>query len=165
MFPTFQRVVAMTLASSMSFALLAPSLVTDAFAAPLPVSTILATTQSADSVGMSLTDVRYRRYGRRGNGAAVALGVLGLGLGVAAVAASQRRRDRYYDDGYYNQDYGNQGYYAPAYGSYSYRSGYGDSYGYRDQRYSRGGYGGQRYYPQDTTTGQGPRAFGGGGNK
>ncbi len=67
------------------------------------------------------TDISARRrYYRGGGGAAAAAafaGIVGTGL---AIAATQNRRDYYYDQGYYDQGYyggpayyGSPGYYSP----------------------------------------------------
>jgi len=67
------------------------------------------------------TDISARRrYYRGGGGAAAAAafaGIVGTGL---AIAATQNRRDYYYDQGYYDQGYyggpayyGGPGYYSP----------------------------------------------------
>ena len=119
-----KRFAAASLASVLAFSLVAPTFVTSAMAAPLPVATTLASDHSLAAGGLPLTDVRYRRYGYRHRhggafaGGALALGV--LGLGIAAIAAQERadrRRERanayYYNPGYYNDGY--YGGYAPAY--------------------------------------------------
>jgi len=101
---------------------------TPSWAAPVLSSTaIVGATSPTDVI-----DVRYRGHrGRyyRGNGAGVALGVLGL-VGAAAAASA-----------YGNNYYTNQRHYGPGYGP---SDGYGPSYGYGwspyggyDQRYDR----------------------------
>ena len=132
MFNTIKRIAAVSFASVMAFSLVAPTFITEAAAAPLPISTSLAVDHSVQAANLPLTDVRYRRYGRRGgSGAAIGLGILGLGLGIAAIAAqdrAERRRERYQDQyysggyyaqpSYYNNSYYNGGYYsqpAPVY--------------------------------------------------
>ena len=76
------------------------------------------------------TDISARRrYYRGGGGAAAAAAFAGIvGTGIA-IAATQNRRDRHYDQGYYDNGYyggqpyyGNQGYYSP--GPYYGRSQY-----------------------------------------
>jgi hypothetical protein len=69
------------------------------------------------SAGTSdVTDISARRrYYRGGGGAAAAAafaGIVGTGL---AIAATQNRRDYYYDQGYYGGPayYGSPGYYSP----------------------------------------------------
>jgi hypothetical protein len=83
------------------------------------------------SAGTSdVTDISARRrYYRGGGGAAAAAAFAGIvGTGIA-IAATQNRRDHYYDQGYYDNGYyggqpyyGNQGYYSP--GPYYGRSQY-----------------------------------------
>ena len=79
----------------------------------------------------------YRRnYGGANIGAAIGLGILGLGLG--AIASN---------GGYYNDDYYDGGY-APVYaGGYVYGYGYQPYYGYGYQPRYYGGYG-YRYHPR-----------------
>ena len=122
MFSSVKRIAAASFAGVMAVSIVLPAFVKEAAAAPLPISTGLAVGQSVQGNFLPLTDVRYRRYGGRGyGGGAAVLGVLGLGLGIAAIAAqdrAQRRRDRlneqYYNGGYYQQPgyYQDQGYYA-----------------------------------------------------
>jgi hypothetical protein len=82
------------------------------------------------SAGTSdVTDISARRrYYRGGGGAAAAAafaGIVGTGL---AIAATQNRRDYYYDQGYYGGPayYGSPGYYSPGpyYGRPHYYSGW-----------------------------------------
>ena len=82
------------------------------------------------STGISdATDIgARRRYYRGGGGAAAAAafaGIVGTGL---AIAATQNRRDYYYDQGYYGGPayYGSPGYYSPGpyYGRPHYYSGW-----------------------------------------
>ena len=82
------------------------------------------------SAGTSdVTDISARRrYYRGGGGAAAAAafaGIVGTGL---AIAATQNRRDYYYDQGYYGGPayYGSPGYYSPGpyYGRPNYYSGW-----------------------------------------
>ena len=70
----------------------------------------------------------HARYYRGGGGAAAAAafaGIVGTGL---AIAATQNRRDYYYDQGYYGGPayYGSPGYYSPGpyYGRPHYYSGW-----------------------------------------
>ena len=106
-----KRSAAAALAGAMALSLLAP-----AFAAPLPVLSGIA---SRDAIvgtagnGAQPTQIRYRRYNNGGAGAALALGV--LGLGVAGIIASQNYQDRndYYDQPHYAPAYQPQ--YAPVY--------------------------------------------------
>ena len=88
--------------------------VTSAWSAPVLSST--AALKAA--VPSDVSDVRYRgRYRRGGNGAGVALGILGV---VGAVAAANAYRNNGYGYGYGNPYYG----YGPGYGY-----GYGGYYG------------------------------------
>lgn len=72
-------------------------------------------------------------YRGHGDGAAVAVGLGILTLGIIA-AESAHHRDRYHERGYYLD--GGRNYYG---------NGYGDGYGYRD-RYYGNGYGDNGYY-------------------
>ena len=86
---------------------------------------VTASTGTSDATDISAR----RRYYRGGGGAAAAAAFAGIvGTGIA-IAATQNRRDRYYDQGYDNgyygggpAYYGNQGYYSP--GPYYGRSQY-----------------------------------------
>jgi hypothetical protein len=86
---------------------------------------VTATTGTSDATDISAR----RRYYRGGGGAAAAAAFAGIvGTGIA-IAATQNRRDHYYDQGYYDNGYyggqpyyGNQGYYSP--GPYYGRSQY-----------------------------------------
>ena len=86
---------------------------------------VTATTGTSDATDISAR----RRYYRGGGGAAAAAAFAGIvGTGIA-IAATQNRRDHYYDQGYYDNGYyggpayyGNQGYYSP--GPYYGRSRY-----------------------------------------
>ena len=77
---------------------------------------VTATTGTSDATDISAR----RRYYRGGGGAAAAAAFAGIvGTGIA-IAATQNRRDHYYDQGYYDNGYyggqpyyGNQGYYSP----------------------------------------------------
>ena len=159
---TIKRIAAATFASVMAFSFVAPAFVTEASAAPLPVATTLANDHSVQGVGVPVTDVRYRRYARRrGNGGAVVLGVLGLGLGIAALSAQRRQRyDSYYNDGYYGGGYYGGGYSNPGYSYYRQSAPV-----YSRQRYYGGYNQQQRYYrPDYGNPGSAPRPFSGGGN-
>jgi hypothetical protein len=86
---------------------------------------VTASTGTSDATDISAR----RRYYRGGGGAAAAAAFAGIvGTGIA-IAATQNRRDHYYDQGYYDNGYyggqpyyGNQGYYSP--GPYYGRSQY-----------------------------------------
>ena len=83
-----------------------------AFAAsPTSGKGVTASTGTSDATDISAR----RRYYRGGGGAAAAAafaGIVGTGL---AIAATQNRRDYYYDNGYYGGPayYGGPGYYGP----------------------------------------------------
>ena len=110
-FQIHKRFASATFASALAFSMALPVFSGSAIAAPLPVSTTLSGEQMTGS-GLPAEQVRYRRRGYNA-GAAVALGV--LGLGIAAVVA-QQRRDRYRERyEYYNGGYYNQGYYGRSY--------------------------------------------------
>ena len=85
---------------------------------------VTASTGTSDATDISAR----RRYYRGGGGAAAAAafaGIVGTGL---AIAATQNRRDYYYDQGYYGGPayYGSPGYYSPGpyYGRPHYYSGW-----------------------------------------
>jgi hypothetical protein len=77
-----------------------------------PSKGVTATAGTSDATDISAR----RRYYRGGGGGAAAAaafaGIVGTGI---AIAATQNRRDRYYDNGYYGAPayYGNPGYYEP----------------------------------------------------
>ncbi len=119
---TMKRAALIAIAGAVALGAATPS-----WAAPVPSST-RALENAAPSV---VTDVRYRGHrarNYRGNGAGVALGVLGLAAGVVAGAAAYGQQDYYGSPGYY----GNPGYYGPG------------NPGYYGQGYSNPG-----YYRQD----------------
>ena len=95
--------------------------VTPSWSAPM----LSSTTAVKAAAPSALSDVRYGYHGydrNRGvNGAAVALGILGI---AGAVAASSAYRQRPYGYGAYDGGYGYGGgpYYGPA--NYGYRHGY-----------------------------------------
>jgi hypothetical protein len=78
-------------------------------------------------------------------GAAVAAGLIGLGVGAAIASADRPRYDRYDNNGYYGGGYGGYygggGYYAPSYGVVYDRGGY-DRGGHRGWDRHDGGHGG-----------------------
>jgi hypothetical protein len=79
------------------------------------------------SIGINSAEARSRHY-HRGNAAAVGA-VIGLFGTIAALAAADSYRDRYYDGSPY-----------PYYGSYAYGPGYGYApqyYGYRYRHHHR----------------------------
>jgi hypothetical protein len=72
---------------------------------------VTASTGTSDATDISAR----RRYYRGGGGAAAAAAFAGIvGTGIA-IAATQNRRDYYYDQGYYGGPayYGGSGYYSP----------------------------------------------------
>lgn len=128
--PFAKRVAGLTLA-----AVLAATFVGSAFAAPLPVAPIGALAPQSQIV-----EVGHRRHhGVNGAvGAAIALGV--LGLGVAAIASRQRQVDR--EDAYYQPRR-----YYPAYDAQPEYDGEQDYYGapaYAAPRYAQP----QRFYAE-----------------
>ena len=107
---TMKRVTAITIAGATLFGAVSP-----VWSAPV-LSNTAAVIAAAPS---NVTDVRYggRRYYRNNNGAAVALGVLGVVGAVAAASAYRHNSYRYgYAPGYYQQGYYGNPYYAPGYG-------------------------------------------------
>lgn len=74
------------------------------------ITAALATAVVIGSVGINSAEARPRHY-HRGNAAAVGA-VIGLFGTIAAIAAADSYRERYYDGGYYGPGYG----YAPNYG-------------------------------------------------
>lgn len=110
---TMKRATAIAIVGAVALGACTPS-----WAAPVFAST----TAVRDAVPSATSDVRYRGYrGRyhRNNGAAIALGVLGVAGAVAGAAA--------YDNGYYGNRryrqgyYGNPGYYQQGYYGNPYR--------------------------------------------
>ena len=72
-------------------------------------------TASAGTSDATDISARRRHYRGGGGGAAAAAAFAGIvGTGIA-IAATQNRRDRYYNNGYYGAPgyYGNPGYYEP----------------------------------------------------
>ena len=110
---TSKRFGTMALAGILALSTAMPAFSEFAAAAPLtpPASAVRQTGDAAD--GLPMQEVRYKRRSSGVAGAAIGLGLLGLG---AAAIASQQRRDRYRDGnedrGFYdNRRYPEQGYY------------------------------------------------------
>ena len=82
------------------------------------IAAALATAVVISSIGISSAEARTR-HSHRGNAAAVGA-VIGLFGTIAAVAAAESYRDRYYGGGYYGGPYayGPAYGYAPSYGGY-----------------------------------------------
>jgi len=89
-----------------------------------------------DKVQADYSQYRYRHWRGGNRGAAIAAGVVGLGiLGAAAAAANSRSYDPYYDGGYYAPPA--PVYYAPAPSYYAPAPAYGyyrQPYDFRDHR-------------------------------
>ena len=129
---TTKRFGSMALAGILALSTAMPVFSECAIAAPmtLPASAAL---QPGDAFnGLPMQEVRYKRRSSGVAGAAIGLGLLGLG---AAAIASQQRRDRYRDGnedrGFYdNRRYPEQGYYnRRTYNGYAPAPGfYGDRY-------------------------------------
>jgi hypothetical protein len=73
---------------------------------------VTASAGTSDATDISARRRHYRGHGGGAAAAAAFAGIVGTGI---AIAATQNRRDRYYDNGYYGRPayYGNPGYYEP----------------------------------------------------
>lgn len=114
------RTIALVAVAAMTLSTVAP---TGAFAASVGKSPTQATASHGTSDATEFSSARRtRHYHRRGGGGnAAGLAAFGAIVGtIGAIAASQSRRDYYYDrPGYYYDRGPGPGYYGPAQGYYS----------------------------------------------
>ena len=109
LFSSIGRAGAVATVVAVALTAVAPS--STAFAGSAPKG-ITASAGTSDATDISARRRHYRGHGGGAAAAAAFAGIVGTGI---AIAATQNRRDRYYDNGYYGRPayYGNPGYYEP----------------------------------------------------